>query len=352
MKEERKYSLYIHKNKINGKCYVGITSKAPSKRWGNNGYHYNSQPFYNAIQKYGWDNFEHIIVLTELTKTEAESKEIEYILKLKSNKREFGYNMTSGGTLNDSAKLTVCQYSLTGDFINEYESITNASEITGIDISYIAKCCRKERLMAGYFLWAYKNEEPIIGYIKPEILKVCQYTLGCEYIKTYENAQIAESENNIYRGGVTDCCNKRQVTAGNFKWAYEGEVPQNNIPARIRKVHQYTLDGRYINTYSNPTDASKHTGIKRNNISNCCNKNFKSAGGYIFVYDGEELDLNIPKIKKRVFQYSKNGTLINEYNSTCDAFYRTGIRPSGISLCCNGKLKTAGGYIWRYENDN
>ena len=59
------YTVYQHKNKINGKIYIGITSKDPEKRWGHNGYNYKSSSyFYSAIQKYGWDNFEHNILFT------------------------------------------------------------------------------------------------------------------------------------------------------------------------------------------------------------------------------------------------------------------------------------------------
>jgi len=51
------YTIYIHKNKINGKVYIGQTGQDPKKRWDNgNGYKTCSR-FWNAIQKYGWDNF-------------------------------------------------------------------------------------------------------------------------------------------------------------------------------------------------------------------------------------------------------------------------------------------------------
>ncbi len=85
-------------NKINNKVYIGITMREPEKRWGTNGSNYKSSPhFYAAIQKYGWDNFEHIILFTGLTKEEACIKEQELIKEYNSTDRNFGYNSTSGG---------------------------------------------------------------------------------------------------------------------------------------------------------------------------------------------------------------------------------------------------------------
>lgn len=92
------YTVYSHRNKINGKIYIGITGRDPEERWGKDGNQYKSSPhFYSAIQKYGWDNFEHIILYTGLTKEEACLKEQELIKKFNSIDRRFGYNSTSGG---------------------------------------------------------------------------------------------------------------------------------------------------------------------------------------------------------------------------------------------------------------
>lgn len=52
---------------------------------------------------------------------------------------------------------------------------------------------------------------------------------------------------------------------------------------------------------------------------------------------------------KTVFQYSKNGGLINKFGSTREVTRLLGIDYSSISGVCNGKRKTAGGYVWRYE---
>ena len=91
------YTIYIHKNKINGKVYIGQTSQNPKKRWNNGKGYKDSHKFYNAILKYGWDNFEHIILYTNLTLEEANQKEQELIEQYKSYEDKFGYNITKGG---------------------------------------------------------------------------------------------------------------------------------------------------------------------------------------------------------------------------------------------------------------
>lgn len=102
------YTVYEHVNKINRKRYIGITSKIPEERWGKNGNNYRTSPhFYNAINKYGWDNFEHNILYTDLSQEEACFEEKRLIALYKSNINTFGYNQTTGGetfTLSKEAK--------------------------------------------------------------------------------------------------------------------------------------------------------------------------------------------------------------------------------------------------------
>lgn len=72
--EERHYSVYVHTSP-SGKYYVGMTGVEPELRW-RNGVGYRGQDYiYNAIQKYGWENFEHEVVASNLLKEEAENFE-------------------------------------------------------------------------------------------------------------------------------------------------------------------------------------------------------------------------------------------------------------------------------------
>lgn len=90
------YCVYKHTSP-SGKVYIGITSMKPERRW-KNGEGYKTQMFYNAIQKYGFENFQHEILFSGLTKKEAEQKEVELIAYYKSNQKEYGYNVDNGGS--------------------------------------------------------------------------------------------------------------------------------------------------------------------------------------------------------------------------------------------------------------
>ena len=75
MKEQQKWCIYKHTNKINGKIYIGQAKGRPELRWGRKGSNYKSSVlFYRAIQKYGWNNFCHEILFNDLTEDEAKCK--------------------------------------------------------------------------------------------------------------------------------------------------------------------------------------------------------------------------------------------------------------------------------------
>lgn len=90
------YCVYKHTTP-SGKVYIGITSMSPTKRWKNgNGYELCTA-FNRAIQKYGWVNIKHEILLTDLDKETACAEERRLISLYDSANPEHGYNLTSGG---------------------------------------------------------------------------------------------------------------------------------------------------------------------------------------------------------------------------------------------------------------
>ncbi len=51
-----------------------------------------------------------------------------------------------------------------------------------------------------------------------------------------------------------------------------------------------------------------------------------------------------------VLQYDLEGNFIKEYISQSQASRETNIHQSCIGACCNGKIKTSGGFIWKFKN--
>lgn len=94
----RCYKIYKH-TFPNGKVYIGITKLNPKYRYGKDGHNYDSCPFmWNAIQKYGWENIKHEIIMDNLTVEEANIEERRFITEIyHSNNKKYGYNIANGG---------------------------------------------------------------------------------------------------------------------------------------------------------------------------------------------------------------------------------------------------------------
>lgn len=105
--EEGEYTVYCHFNIINSKFYIGITKQIPAERWGKNGNKYqHCTKFWSAIQKYGWDNFEHIILFEKIKEDNAYEIEKDLISHFKLQDNDYGYNISDGGDENPMKNRT------------------------------------------------------------------------------------------------------------------------------------------------------------------------------------------------------------------------------------------------------
>lgn len=190
----RDFIVYMHVNKINNKRYVGITShKDPEKRWNGGKGYFRNKHFSDAIERYGWENFDHIIVGSGLQKEEACRIEKELIRKYKTQDKQRGYNLTDGGEFfhhSEESKRLMSQnrkgkgrarkspeaiermkaHHAGGgtpqpvfciETSSRFESINDAARATGINKKQISGCCRKvpHYNTAGGFHWRYANNE-------------------------------------------------------------------------------------------------------------------------------------------------------------------------------------------------
>jgi group I intron endonuclease len=201
---DRLFTIYRHVSPI-GRVYVGITSQDVETRWRHGDNYRNSTYFKRAIRKYGWKNFKHEILFTNVEEERAKRLEIELIrhykglgisynltnggdgtngyhhtdeykqfksqqmkeffstergkeICAKGGKTNLGkkYNRKSGFTKGDYQVRIVCQYSLEGVLLNKFKSVSDASRKTGANNCQIGKCLRGKAITAKNFIWRYE----------------------------------------------------------------------------------------------------------------------------------------------------------------------------------------------------
>jgi hypothetical protein len=251
----------------NGKVYIGITGQRVIKRW-NNGHGYKGNVyFYRAITKYGWDKITHEVLFDNLTKDEAELKEIELIKEYKSNNNKYGYNLTNGGNC-----------------------IGTHTEETKAKLSAL----RKGKLNPFYGK-KHKPESIKRGALLRTGLKHTEET----------KAKISESrlgEKHWFYGKTFSDEHKRKLSL-----AHSGD-----------KNHWYGTEGYWKDKqHSNETKEKMSEKQNKNKVSVVC-------------------------INKETLE------VIKKYDSLTAAYKDTGTDKSSIRQCCQGRCKTAGGYIWEY----
>lgn len=213
------YCVYKH-TCPNDKVYIGITNQNPLRRWNSGRGYQNQKLFHRAILKYGWDNIRHEILLDDLTKEEAYQKEIELIGQYKSNQKEFGYNVSSGGqgsnNVSPSAE-TRMKISIALKGKNTWQKGRKASEET------------KQKMSAshiGHYGWT--KGKPLTKEHREKVAKglskkVWQFSLQGEFIKEWESGILVERTLKISSGHISRSCRGQRKTAGGFIWRYAND---------------------------------------------------------------------------------------------------------------------------------
>jgi hypothetical protein len=129
--------------------------------------------------------------------------------------------------------------------------------------------------------------------------------------------------------------------------AREGASNKNS-----KKVHQYSLSGDYIQSFSSVVKAKKEFPC---DIYNAVSGRAPTAGGFqwrtlrfykINAYSVENSRVGKSKV---ILQYDLKGNFIKKWNGTKIPSTELNINRGAIRNCLSKIAKTAGGFIWKYE---
>ena len=197
--------IYIIKNIINDKCYIGQSVNLKDRMYSyKNIKCKNQSKLYNALNKYGYDNFKIDFLFT----TEKDYNHIHILLDLleiyfikKYDSVNNGYNIKFGGA--------------NGKCSDEFRKKM-------IDILTGRKCSdeTKEKLR----LSNIGKNNPMYnkkGILSKSSKPIIQYDLNDNFIKEWTNAKEACDVLNLNPCLISMCCTNQRKTTGKFKWKFK-----------------------------------------------------------------------------------------------------------------------------------
>ena len=184
----------------------------------------------------------------------------------------------------------------------KYKSVSEAGRKNGLDRHLLSKYKSEDGIVnvKGKLFFVEKKENEYIpkGHkgARPDLKGKCakavsQYTKDGIYIRDFNS--IVEAAmfmgNKTYGPEITNCCKGKTKTARGYIWTYKGSKrPSPFTDNSLRRIDQFTLDGKYVRTFDSITDAAKSVGNgKPGSIANNLKGISKSAFGYKWKYKSD-----------------------------------------------------------------
>lgn len=276
---KNKLGVYIIKNILNDKCYIGSSCTNLYKRLTSHYYllnknKHNNKHLQRAFNKDGEDNFIFEILEYCSSKDETLQKEEFYIELYKSYLDEKGYNIfqfaltTAGNKWSDEAKLNRQGFGK-GKTISQETKKKMSISAMGRKMKEVSK--QKLRDYTYY---------PIV-----------MLSLKGEYIREFKNCTEASLYFKLVPSGyVCSVLSGKKKTCKGYRLIKKDEYNPKDIKEIVSgctvEINQYDLEGNFIKSFLSFTQAEKEIGIKgaNANISACCRGKYKYAYGYKWKY--------------------------------------------------------------------
>lgn len=257
---KRTYYIYCH-TAPNGKRYIGQTCQKLRARWSNgHGYRENTH-FYNAIQKYGWDSFEHTVLAVCSTKSDADRVEQFFIRHYDTFNRDKGYNQTLGGggnlgrTPSEEERKRLSEKQKGRVISPETRAKISASVKKAGVITHPSQEARERmselRSGKGNTMYGKHHSEDAKARIaeasrsrpRTELVKqhmreahardiqkwerpVVQLDKEGNEVARFRSLKVAQEMTGIFASNIGRCCREKHYTAHGYYWRYQDEYDQ------------------------------------------------------------------------------------------------------------------------------
>lgn len=320
--------FYIGKGHLD-RCYQGLTKFKSQK---------DTYKF-RKIKSIAKDGYIPIIqkICENLCESDSFIKEIELIQKIGRHDLTLGplTNNTDGGegTINVNPEWRkvlskpIQQFTRDGKFLDEYESIKAACNVTGLIPQNVGAAANGKYKTSGGFVWRYTNDsDQLQGHLK-RVVKMPKHS---------------EATKRKMRGSKKSDTTKQKMS--------------KNSSVKL-SVIQVDENDNHIQSWDSITMASQTTGIPVNKIRRSCQGRFpKITERFIWTDPVKQQDAikthnEIMKIKQKDrlrIRQMKNGILIKEWNFLTQV-KEGGFSHHGVTKQCKAGGGMYRGFYWEYS---
>jgi hypothetical protein len=231
-------------------------------------------------------------------------------------------------------------------------------------------------------------------------------------LRVFDTGADAARTFNISPNAISACCHGRRFSAAGFQWRFAHREPSETktadrptnhraappeatrkvppppaVPGADEPVEQVDIaSGVVLKVHSSIFEAARSLGVSSHVVLACCSGRRPYAGGYAWRYQqlspsssgtapsssslpaptpGLPVHSNAapgfrepmrPLDPKRIFPTSMieqldlvSQQVVKEYTTCAEAARAAGLPINSITLCCLGRLNSAGGYHWRFK---
>ena len=249
------WKVYSHTNKINGKVYVGISCREDlNDRWqSGEGY---KRPrgqgialshFYNAIQRYGWDSFDHRIIATNLTLEQASKLEQELIKEYDSTDPEKGYNVAKGGKGSKGAKHKDATKKLLSEKAKRRYKETGVVNFKGAHHTdetkkKLSAKAKKRFAETGQVNFKGKHHSDEVKRHLSDLRSkpITMYDLTGKIVRSYSSVSVAAEAFGVSVSTISGCAHGKPKTSVGHIWRFldVDQLPKEEMPELNRTSHK------------------------------------------------------------------------------------------------------------------
>ena len=201
--------IYEFVNNINKKVYVGQTidykQRIRSHKFNLN--QNKNTPFYNALEKYGWENFL-INIVEECEENKLNEREIYWINEKKSLYPN-GYNLLKGG--NQARHTDITKQKISNGRKDIKFSESHIENLRKSHLGYVMPEDQKNKISESNKGKVVSEETKFkLKYSQPHRREVGRFDIEGNLIVKYESIKEASTQLNCSPGNISECCNGKR----------------------------------------------------------------------------------------------------------------------------------------------